>query len=78
MQLLFPNGAWQGHRKIWSWYGELEDGRDLGNWSYAVIILAAALASEANHKRGVIRNAAPESQRFETQIASEANASDEP
>ena len=35
---LLPGGAFQGHRKQWSWFGVLADGRDFGNWGYAVIM----------------------------------------
>ena len=35
---LLPGGALQGHRKQWSWFGVLADGRDFGNWGYAVIM----------------------------------------
>ena len=35
---LLPGGELAQHRKEWSYSGVLEDGRDFGNWGYAVIM----------------------------------------
>ena len=38
IRALLPDGMWQGRRKVWSWYGVMLDGRDFGNWGYAVVM----------------------------------------
>ena len=38
IKALLPDGVWQGRRKVWSWYGVMLDGRDIGNWWYAVVM----------------------------------------
>ena len=35
---LLPDGEWRGQRKTWSYHGVLLDGRDFGNWGYAVVM----------------------------------------
>lgn len=38
LEALLPGGAWAARRKGWSHHGVLADGRDFGNWGYAVIL----------------------------------------
>ena len=38
LEALLPGGDLAKHRKEWSYEGVLEDGRDFGNWGYAVIM----------------------------------------
>ena len=38
LERLLPGGDLAKNRKEWSYHGVLEDGRDFGNWGYAVIM----------------------------------------
>ena len=38
LEALLPGGDLVKNRKEWSYHGVLEDGRDFGNWGYAVIM----------------------------------------
>ena len=38
LRSLLPNGALAPYRKTWSYGGRLKDGRDIGNWYYAVVM----------------------------------------
>ena len=47
---LLPGGLLQGRRKVWSWFGVLADGRDAGNWAYAVV-MRSLLYSDSSLER---------------------------
>ena len=38
LRALLPDGAWASQRKGLSYGGLLRDGRDFGNWGYAVVV----------------------------------------
>ena len=38
LRSLLPRGQWASHRKSLSYGGVLRDGRDFGNWGYAVVM----------------------------------------
>ena len=38
LRALLPDGALAHNRKDWSYRGRLKDGRDIGNWYYAVVM----------------------------------------
>ena len=49
LRALLPDGAWASHRKYLSYGGALRDGRDFGNWGYAVVMRSLFHSGLANY-----------------------------
>ena len=49
LRSLLPRGRWASHRKSLSYGGLLRDGRDFGNWGYAVVMRSLFHSGVINH-----------------------------